>query len=180
MNNKEKKIFIFTVIGSVVAIIAVFSSLFVPSMAILKRASERSEERRSFMEGIDSYNDSLADLKKGLSENEEDIEKIKEKLLSGDDIIRIIVLLEKLAEQVNVDQKISISRQAEDKVILKNSVSGHFSNVMQYVDGAENLEYAMEIDEIIFSATKDEDVSKAEITLNVPIYYQTSVDNIEN
>ncbi len=180
MNNKEKKIFIFTVIGSIVAIMIVFFSLFIPSVAILKKASERSEERRSFMEGINNYNDSLADLKKGLSENEGDIEKIKEKLLSGDDIIRIIVLLEKLAEQVNVDQKISISRQAEDKVILKNSVSGYFSNVTRYIDGAENLEYMVKIDEATFSATKDENISKVEITFNVPIYYQTNVKNIEN
>ncbi len=180
MNNREKKIFIFTVVGAIGLIIAVFSLLFIPSVAILKRASERSEERRSFMEGIDSYDSSLSNLKEWLSKNDGDIKKVREKLLSGDDIIRVIVLLENLSEQVDINQKVSISRQAEDKVVLKNSISGEFNNIMQYVDGMENLAYAVEIEEIIFSPTKDDSMSKAEIILNVPIYYQTSVENIEN
>ncbi len=180
MNNQEKKIFILAVVGSIMAVAFTFSAFFIPSIQTLKRASERSEERRLFMEKIDNYNNSLTNLKKGLIDNEEDIKKIKEKLLSGDEIIRVIVLLENLSDQVNVNQEISISRQAEDKVVLKNSINGKFNNIVQYVDGVENLAYVVEVEETTFLATKNDDVSKAEIILNVPIYYQSTINNEED
>jgi len=171
MNNKEKQIFIFTIIGAIAIVAIVFFTLVFPSVAILKRASERSEERRTFVEGVDKYNSNLADLKQGLLDNDQNIKIIREKLLSNDDIIRIIVLLENLAEQVDINQEISISRQAEDKVVLKNSVSGEFNSIMQYVDGMDNLKYIVTIEEITFSSFKDKSESKCEIIINVPIYY---------
>ena len=171
MNNREKQIFVFTVIGAVVMIITVLFALFFPSVAMLRRASERSEERKTFISGVNEYENNLANLKKGLLDNDQNIEMIREKLLSNDDIIRIIVLLENLSEQVNVDQEVSISRQAENKVVLKNSISGEFNNIMQYIDGMENLKYAVVIEEITFSSIRDKSTSKCDIILNVPIYY---------
>lgn len=169
--NKEKKDFLkFLFIFSALAL-ASFGILFIPNALSAREALTSLKNEKTFLEDIEKYKKQLDLLREKLDFGNADIKSINERLVSYDDLINVLVLLDDLSEKNSVSHDISLIKQSQNNqtAAFKNVIKGDFPNILRYIKGIENLKYVIKIENCaIFRDAGGQ--TKAEMILDIPIY----------
>lgn len=166
--NPARKL-IFSAIFSTAIIAASFVFCLFPSALAVRNTLFRISGQKIFLEKIESRRDALDSIKNNWENNNEKLRIINERIAGNEEVIDLVMILENLAERVKIGQEMSIVRQEEqgESVLLKNSISGDFTNLMQYIKGVENAKYPIDIESCLIS--KQGGQEKAELLLKIPI-----------
>lgn len=166
--NPARKL-IFSVIFSAAIIAASFVFCLLPSALAARDALSQISGQKIFLEKIENRKDAIESIKNNWENNNEKLRIINERIAGNEEVIDLVMILENLAERVEVGQEMSIVRQEEqgESVLLKNSISGDFTNLMRYIKGIENVKYPVDIESCLISEKGGQ--KKAELLLKIPI-----------
>lgn len=170
--NSFKKLAAIAILISA-AFVFIIASVFLPLANSVSGALSELKTQENFLSEIDRHQRQLSSLKDNWTRNQEGLKIISERIISEDKIVEAVILMEDLSERIGVDQDVSVLQSPKggagsDSIFLKDSVSGEFKNIAQYIQGIENLKYLIEVDSCDLIAEKD--FIKAEFILKIPVY----------
>lgn len=156
LNSRNK--LIITFLFYLVLIIMVIYFIIIPRVVLIKRTSSSIIDRKVFLEEqylkARSFIESNKDFKIiGLK-----IKKLDEVFVNYDKNLEFIEILEEVADENNIEQKISLGLiQKEDigkyqKVTLEIIANGNFQDLVNYIIGLETLDYYVNVGFLSISA----------------------------
>ncbi len=164
----ERKIFI-TLILFALGILVIIIAIIIPSARMLLTLRDRGAAARLDLEQHHTEPVNVRSLIQDIKTLRITTSQYPSHLFKAGDELKLITALEKVAAQTAVNQKIENSNFdaiTNQKASVSLAVTGHYQNVLHYLESVENLPYFIIPEQITFSpreagdaASKDTEVS---------------------